>query len=311
MTTGLSSPKHLEALILARLMAWWLPYPKTVVIEPINVCQLRCPLCPTGARKLNYDSSVMSLETFDRILSKVPFVKAIDLHRAGEPFLNPDIFEMIRRATDKNIYVVLSTNFSFRRPAEFFEALVTCGLDRLIVSMDGASAQTYSEYRVGGDFDLVFSNLKETVSAKERVRSKNPEIVWQFLVNRFNEHEIPTAQQMARDLRISLDLRPLDMSDNLVDVELDTTIEERKAHWLGRNQDYICRQYKEEVRYPILEGICTEIFTSLAIAVDGRVLPCCGAWDKNSVFGNLLTDSFEDIWFGDKYVSSRLRFFAE
>lgn len=289
------------------LLSWWVPCPKMVIIEPINVCQLKCPLCPTGLQKFANEPAVMPLETFKIILSKIPFVSAMGLHRAGEPFLNPDILAMIKYAADRNIYVVLSSNFSFSRSDEFFSGIVESGLGRLIVSLDGASKESYEKYRIGGDFDLVVGNINKLIAAKKRLRSKKPEIVWQFLVNRFNEHEIDHVKTMAKELGISLDLRPLDMSDNLVDVSLETTVEQRKAYWLGKNQKYICEQYKDDFCYPIYKGICPALFVNLEITTEGKVLPCCGTWDKNSSFGDLMTQSFQEIWFSPQYVNSRRR----
>lgn len=302
---------QLEAWFFEQLATRWLPYPKTVIIEPINICQLRCPLCPTGLQKLDASPAAMSLETFKTILSKLSFVRAIDLHRAGEPFLNPDLLSMIRYASTRKIYVVISSNFSFAKPNDFFDELVASGLERLIISLDGASEETYAKYRIAGDFELVMGNMKKLSAAKAQARSKTPEVVWQYLVNRFNEHEIDAAREMAKELKVILDLRPLDMSDNLVDVELDTTIEQRKAQWLGINRQYVCEQYLEDVRYPIFQGICSELFTSLAVTAEGKVLPCCGTWSRHSVFGDLLQQSFRDIWFSPQYVNSRLRFFRE
>jgi len=298
-----------EASCVDRLLATWLPYPKAVSIEPINVCQLRCPLCPTGAQKLDCEPMSMSLETFKLILSKMPFIKTVYLYKAGEPFLNPDIIAMIRHASDINIDVDVNTNFSFAKPDDFFDDIVKSGLSRLVVSLDGTSQESYAKYRIGGNYDLVISNIRKLVDAKNRLGSSKPEIIWQFLVNRFNENEIATARDICEQLKITLDVQPLDVSDNVPDVELDNTIEERKAYWLGNNTKYIIDRYQSEVRYPLYQGICPQLFTRVVVTVDGKVLPCCEVWDKSSAFGDLKTESFRDIWFNQKYVNSRMRFF--
>jgi MoaA/NifB/PqqE/SkfB family radical SAM enzyme len=300
---------NLSSSFFSHLVASWIPYPRSINIEPINICQLKCPLCPTGARKLNYDPMMMSLETFKIIIAKVAFVKTILLHKAGEPFLNPETVAMVRHARAHNFGVIISTNFSFSRPDSFFDDLVQSGLNRLVVSLDGASPESYARYRIGGNHDLVVSNIKKLIAAKNRIGSRQPEIVWQFLVNRFNEAEIGTARDISRQLGITLDLRPMDISDNLPDVELENSIEERKKYWLGENREYICERYHNQVRYPVYQGICPDLFTTMTVTVDGKVLPCCESWDKNSVFGDLLNaESFEDIWFNEKYVNSRLLF---
>jgi radical SAM protein with 4Fe4S-binding SPASM domain len=286
-----------------------LPYPSTASIEPIsNVCQLKCPLCPTGLGRLNYDRSIMSLETFKFVLGKMPFVRTIDLYKSGEPFLNPDIFAMVKYAAAQQIEVIISTNFSFSRPDGFFEDIVNSGLWKLVISLDGASQESYSQYRIGGNYELVMSNIIKLIEAKKRLRSRTPEIVWQFLVNRFNEHEIPAAEKIADNLKILLHIMPMDLDDELPDFQPEGTIQERKAYWLPADKKYICDRYQGEHRYPLFPGICTQLFNRVIITADGKVFPCCWAWDRKSVVGDLLTESFEDIWYNQKYISSRSRF---
>ncbi|MFH1021399.1 MAG: radical SAM protein [Pseudomonadota bacterium] len=299
----------IDKLIYGFLATARLPYPRTISLEPIsNMCQLRCPLCPTGLQRLNYDHKIMSLETFTTILDKMPFVRMIDLYKSGEPFLNPDTLAMVRLATGRGIDVIISTNFSFSKPDDFFEDIVRSGLKKLVISLDGASQESYAQYRIGGDYELVMANIRKLLEAKKRFNSKSPEIVWQFLVNRFNEHEIAIAQALADKLEIPLSVRPMDLLDELPDFEMENTLEERKGQWLPINPKYICDRYQGEHQYPLFPGMCAQLFSRPVITADGKILPCCEAWDKNSVFGDLLADSFEDIWYNEKYLNARARF---
>lgn len=286
-----------------------LPYPGSVYIDPVsNLCQLKCPLCPVGTQLLPQDRKIMSLDTFKTILDKMPFLRTIELYRSGEPFLNPELFAMIRLAHQRKIKVVISTHFSFPKPDEFFDELVASGLETLVVSLDGTSRETYAHYRVGGDYDLVLSNIKKLIDAKNRSGSNKPEIIWQFLVNRYNEHEIATAQGIAADLKITLDLRPISLADNEPDVRHDCyDIEEKKRAWLPKNAAYVSDCYKGEYRYPLSKGICPQLFTRVMVMADGKILPCCEVWDQESAFGDLLKESFDDIWYGQKYRDARAR----
>ena len=288
-----------------------LPYPRTIMVDPVNLCQLECPLCSTGKRSLNYDRKVMSLETFKNVLDKTPFVKKIELFKNGEPFLNPDILAMVRCARDRNIETVISTNFSFSKPDVFFEEIIESGLGKLIVSLDGASQETYSQYRRGGNFDLVIHNIKKLGEAKKKYHVSKPKIVWQFLVNKFNEHEIAIAQRMSRDLLVTLDLQPMGLADDLPDVEAEETIQARKSQWLPQNKNFINECYQGEYSYPLFRGICTQLFTRLIVTVDGKVLPCCWAEDRGSIFGDLLIDDIDDVWYNQKFLDARTRFLKE
>jgi radical SAM protein with 4Fe4S-binding SPASM domain len=298
----------LDSWITDQLATRKLPYPRSLNIEPAgNVCQLRCPLCPTGLQMTGHHQGIMHLDTFRTILDKLPFIQYLELYRSGEPFLNPELFAMIGEANSRKIEVTVSTHFSFSRPDAFFRELASCGLRRLVVSIDGASQDSYAQYRVGGDYDLVLSNLKKAVAARDSTGSKL-EIVWQYLVNKFNEGDIDCAGQICRDLKISLDLRPMDLDDELPDIELAESLEERKRHWLPVNPKYIHPRYQGAPRLPLFSGICQDLFTRLVVTADGKVMPCCMVWDKNHQFGDLLTQSFDDIWYGRTYLEARSSF---
>ena len=298
-----------ETIIDKLLTSKLLPYPVSVYIDSVgNLCQLKCPLCPVGKQLLTQDRIIMSLDTFKTILDKMPFLRTIELYRSGEPFLNPELFEMIRLSRDRNIKVGISTHFSFSKPDGFFDELVASGLETLVVSLDGTSQETYSKYRVGGDYDLVLSNIEKLIEAKNRGRSNAPEIIWQFLVNKYNEHEIAVAQRIADALKITLDLRPISLADNEPDVRhVCFNIEEKKLEWLPKNDAYVSDCYKGEYRYPLSKGICPQLFTRVMVMADGKILPCCEVWDQESAFGNILKESFDDIWYGRKYFDARSR----
>lgn len=299
----------LETIIDDLLTSERLPYPGSAHIDPVgNLCQLKCPLCPVGAQIITDDRCIMPMDTFTTILGKMPFLRTIDLYRSGEPFINPELSAMICYASDRSIKVVTSTHFSFSKPAAFFDELVASGLDTLVVSLDGASQETYGRYRIGGDYDLVLSNIKRLTAAKNKARSKTPNIIWQFLVNKYNEHEIAAARKIADSLKIILELRPISLGDNEPDARHECTdIEERKRTWLPQNQAYVSACYKGGYRYPLFKGICHQLFTRVVVTADGAVLPCCEAREKASAFGNLLNESFDSIWYGPKYLDARSR----
>jgi MoaA/NifB/PqqE/SkfB family radical SAM enzyme len=301
--------RSIETIIDNFLTSNRLPYPDSAYIEPVsNLCQLKCPLCPVGARLLDQDHIIMPLETFKTILGRLPFITTIELYRSGEPFLNPELPAMIRYAQIRKISVIVSTNLSFSKPEPFFDEIVTSGLGTLVISLDGTSPETYSRYRIGGDYDLVMGNITKLIEAKIRARSTTPKIIWQFLVNKYNEHEIETARKIAGTLGITLDLRPISIADNEPDVKHEPfSIEDRKREWLPQNDAYISDCYKGEYSFPLSKGICQQLFTRIIVMADGKVLPCCEVWDQESAFGDLLNESFDDIWYGRKYLDARSR----
>ena len=162
-------------------------YPVRLVIEPTNICNLSCPLCPAGLDNKAHERGMMKLEEFKKIIDEVgDYLYEIDLYNFGESLLNPEVYDMIKYASDHNIKTNLSTNLNVVN----VEKLVNSGLSKLIVSADGASHQTYKQYRVYGNYNRVMKNMEAVIAKKEELRKKYPKIVWQFIVMKHNEHEI-------------------------------------------------------------------------------------------------------------------------
>ncbi len=284
--------------------------PVEAFIDPINACNLKCPLCPTGRNSLNYPRSTMTLTTFNKVLDQLPLVKHIKLFNWGEPFLNPQIFAMISSAKQERRYVSIHSNFSLRRSARFFEELVDSGLDDLIISIDGASQESYSIYRVGGDFSLVIANIRELVKRKLIRNSSTPRITWKFIVSKFNQHEIDCANSAANDLGIFFVTDMMGLGDDLPDMTYNEDIDQRKAKWLPTKTCNIEEPYIEPRDY-LYGGACYQLFYCPTIKPDGRVAPCCWVTDYKNTFGDLTEEPFECIWNNAKYFNSRHLFLSD
>ena len=111
-------------------------YPK-IKIEPTNLCNLKCPLCPTNCA-MSRARGDMSLVLFKKIIDSFEKdeIKKINLWNFGEPLLNKDIFEMVRYAAKKGIRVIISTN-STMLDKEIRKNILYSGLDTIIVCLDG------------------------------------------------------------------------------------------------------------------------------------------------------------------------------
>lgn len=292
--------RELPHLILGKT-----PLPRTVFLDPINACNLRCPLCVTGAQIASYKATRMSYRCFQRIVDGMPHVKELLLFNWGEPFLNPDIFDMVEYASAKGIKTTIDTNFSIERDEEFFRNIVECGLDTLRLSIDGTTQESYGKYRIRGDLDLVLSNLDTLLRVRRTLGAEAPFIVWKFIVHRHNEHELETARRMARERGIAFITSEMGLGDDLPDARFAGSLEERRREWLPRSDEIKRGYYIGEYKYPLIDRRCTYLFSLPVIAPDGKVFPCCYTSDERNVFGDLNESSFEEIWNNEKFVSAR------
>lgn len=277
--------------------------PVRLVIEPTNYCNLGCPLCPAGKDNSGHERGMMKLEEFRAMIDEVgDTLYEIDLYNFGESLLNKDIYAMIACAAQKKIKTNLSTNLNLGDA----EKLVASGLSKLIVSADGASQETYRQYRVYGNFEKVFGKLKEVIAKKKELKSKTPKIVWQFLVMKHNEHEVPQVRQWGRELGIEVDIKPIRLN-TAIDKEVAQDNEPLRVRWLP-SLDWL-RRLSYQKKRPQKPGpkSCLFLWNQAVVNWNGVVTPCCAIFDSAAYpFGHVRNDGgVLKAWNSDTYQRAR------
>ena len=159
-------------------------YPTKITIESGNICNLRCPLCPTGQRDISARKGYLAYSDFKKLIDEIgENLLLIRLYNWGEPLLNKELIKMIRYADKKKIAVKISTNLSFPINDLLAESLMSANLQKIYVSCNGVSESSYSNYHIGGEFDKVIANMKLLV--KEKNRLKNHGLVVSQLMRSF------------------------------------------------------------------------------------------------------------------------------
>ncbi len=292
---------QLVSATLHRPVVWGMPW--TLTIEPTNRCNLACPECPSGNGSLVRPLGSMTLERFRRLVDEVsPHVFYLQLYFQGEPFINKSLAEMVAHAHRRRMYTAISTNAHFLR-AETARALLDAGLDRLIVSVDGTSEESYQTYRVGGTFAAVLRGL-DALAAERRVhaRGKRLELVVQFLVTRQNEHEIDSVRKLAAAYDASLALKTMQVY-SVESAEAFLPRDERYRRYLVRDGELVMKGR--------MANRCARLWDRSVITWDGVVVPCC--FDKNAehAVGSLDDGAFEEVWTGEALQGFRARVLSD
>lgn len=281
-----------------------LPY--LLIIDPCNYCNLRCPLCPTGTGDLGRRQSMLSLDHFKAYFDPLAdHLFEAYLHNWGESLLNKQVYDMIAYAQSRNVGTNLSTNLSETTSADL-DALLDSGLEYLVVSLDGASAESYSKYRVRGNFDKVVANLNELLRRRRQRRLTTPRVEWQFIVMKTNEHEIELAERMAGQIGVDrLRFIPVGMPYNVPDRQAVA------AQWYpvtvqGRSHSPgdVELQYGQANK----PSPCFYLYRSMVVNADGGVSPCCVVFKESSDFARLPVSSIRSLWNNDYYQSARAQF---
>ncbi len=286
---------------MAEGVLWSQAYPVYMNLDTGPVCNLRCRFCNTVNGIGNLKKELLTPDTFKRIVQNLPLssLYEVGLFNWGEPLLNPHLLDYIRFFARKGIRVVIHTNFSVRdHDEQFMEALILSGIAEVTVSADGASQEVYEKYRVGGDFKRVIGNMELLAKTRRRLESDTPEIVYKMLLSRYNQHEIDDARSIAE----SLGVRFL-VQENLGMPEQD------RAEWTASQvlSKYGARPVSNadcDVEAAVVTE-CRQMWDTLVVNADGAVFPCCLVCSRDSALGNLTTQSFEDIWNGEKMRTLR------
>lgn len=149
------------------------PFPSCIEVEVTTKCGLKCIMCEHSYWK--EPSIDMSFEQFKSIVDQFPTLAWIGLTGIGESFLNPDFMKMLRYVKSKSITVELYDNFNFTTK-DMIKELVDLGVERIYVSLDAATKETYKKIRVGANFEKVIENVKTLLEYKERKKSISKQI---------------------------------------------------------------------------------------------------------------------------------------
>jgi radical SAM protein with 4Fe4S-binding SPASM domain len=273
-------------------------FPISMAIEPTTSCNLRCPECPSGLRQFTRPIGMLEPAFFKKTIDEV-YKELIYLtfYFQGEPYLNPNFLDMVRYASDKKIYTSTSTNAHYLTK-EQAKKTVESKLDRLIISIDGTTQETYEQYRIGGQLQKVIDGTENIIEAKRALRSNTPHIVFQFLVVKPNEHQLEDVKKLAKDLGV----------DEVVFKTAQVYDFENGNSLIPDNIKYSRYKKNADGTYSIKNKLlnqCWRMWSSCVVTWDGVVVPCCFDKDAKHPLGDLKKEGFRVLWKTEKYQTFR------
>ena len=272
--------------------------PFSLSIEPTTACNLGCPECPSGLKQFTRPTGRLDLTLHEKMIAQLKRpVFYINYYFQGEPFLHPNFLELIKEAKRNKIYTSTSTNAHFINE-KMAGDIVESGLDRLIISIDGLTQETYENYRIHGKLDKVIVGTKEMVQAKLRLNSSTPHLIFQFLAVKPNEHEIPQVFELGKEMGID-EVRI--KSAQLYEFENGNPL-------MPENEKYSRYRKQADGTYKMkykLGNHCWRMWSSSVLTWDGKVVPCCFDKDAKHVLGTVADNDFKTIWHHPQYNAFR------
>jgi MoaA/NifB/PqqE/SkfB family radical SAM enzyme len=258
----------------------------------------------------------MSFDSFKKIIDQFPRIHWIGLTGIGTALLNKDYLKMLRYVKEQRksyVEIYESCNLVDENVAK---ELIDIGLDRIIVSLDAATKETYEKIRVGANFDRVLQNIKGLVRAREKAGGHYPEITFHYIISTINKKEMIDFLRLVHSLGLgataeiafTVILHEYDQIKGMVPdlSEHEITEANKMARKLGIRVNWNKNTSERECI-----GKCTE-WTMPFIFVDGTVIPCCAGNEANKrelqralSLGNVFEKSFREIWNGPEYQELR------
>ncbi len=296
-------------------------YPYFIQVEVSTICNFRCRMCWFGLlhldevkEKFEGRMSYMSFDNFKKIFEEIKYTECVLLQGTGEPFLNPEIFEMIRYLRERRIPHIWIISNGSKITSEVSREIIDSRVGEICVSLDGATAKTYESIRKGANFEEVVSNLKGLVAEKRRRGVDYPQIALIFVALKTNIAEVSDFIRLAHEIGVNrVDIKEFSMPHpTLAHLTLDSddrrylldALETSKSLGLPA---FFFHSLMPEVMPPDRQK-CTWPWTSFCVTIDGHVTPCWyNLFPEDASMGNIFEDGFKAVWNGEKYKEFRNR----
>jgi len=298
--------------------------PASLHVNVSASCNLGCRMCPyLDVHDSPAYASEMTDETFARLLPAVRHLRAIHLTGSGEPFFNrrlPRFIEQIREANPA--IVVHATSNGTLLTESLCRELVRVRLDRLAVSIDGATERTVGAIRLGINLPKVLANLRTLARIKAEAGSRVPMLQLNYMIGYGSYDELPEMVRQAGPLGIEA-IQVLDVLTGSAE-----SVRDNLAASVARDAG---RRLREAKRLADAAGIgmvlpytqeraCTHPYTP-HVSESGDVSPCCYVdYEGRTLrhndqevrlphldYGNVRDRTFTQIWTSPEYRELRNR----
>lgn len=266
-----------------RLLGWGHRHtrvPLSLQIEPTNHCNVDCICCSRS--RMKREKGFMDVNLFKRIIDDAfkQKIRRVFLYLHGEPFLHPDIYEMIQYVKSKQIGVTLATN-GMKLYETNIKSLLKAGLDNadhIIFSILGYSKEVHEQIMNGVNHDEVLNNIMSLLKMRKESNLNGPVVETIIYAMPENRHEIAKFVYYWRDI--------VDHVRQVADIS------EQFSNKNQYNNNNIFRS-----------DSCNNLWERMTILWNGDVTVCIADIHGNHVIENIAKYSIEELWNSPKLLT--------
>lgn len=284
-------------------------YPRRLVFELTNACNLNCVMC--GRNAADFKPTVFDMDVFRSFEPLMDDIEEVTLMGWGEPTIHPHFNEMLEIINKHSARKYFCTNGMNLKKIK--NAIFDYNVDVFAVSLDGATDETNGRIRRGSKIEVITEDLKDIVRIRNERGLKYPWINFVFCAMQSNIRELPDLVRLAAEIGI----------DEVKVVYLTVFEESLLNETLWGHDDLIREVFEEAIQVGEELGIalklphyvgedvagdklhkdCFVSWRDFFLGSDGYVRPCMSTpihffeYDKNR--------DFMDMWNAPEYQNYR------
>jgi len=171
-------------------------YPRRLVLELTNACNLNCIMC--GRNVADFKPTVFDMDIFRSLEPLMDTVEEVTLMGWGEPTIHPHFVEMLEIINKHKARKYFCTNGMNLKKVK--QAFFDYKVDVFAVSVDGATSETNDRIRQGSKLSIIIEDLKSIVEEKNGKGLSYPYINFVFCAMKSNLHELPELVKLAAEI---------------------------------------------------------------------------------------------------------------
>lgn len=308
--------------------------PLRIHLEVNDFCNLKCPHCPRENPDIPKNTGHIPIEAIRNLEPWFKRATYVGLAGNGEPFLHPDIIEILQIVTKAGATPSVISNATLWKKLDMIEKIAGIGPMLLMCSIDGGTKQTFEKWRLRADFDEVRANLRELNEAKKRKGAAFPIVNFISCLMKDTIGEVEDIVEVGREAgakviifqnmfpynKLMDEARVKDMDEcrraimkarvraekygiRIDWLPMSTDVDQRGTE--GGSYGYVTAEDAAgHVGAPHVNGAatngkaqhfhCDNVMHQIHVTVEGKIKFCC-FWTEGAI-GDLTKDDFGDLW---------------
>ena len=262
-------------------------FPKRINIQTQAGCNARCVFCPSHQVAGKIPMGKMDWDLFKKIVDECAMheMSRVNPFSQNEPLIDREIAERVAYIKEKcgdRVTSLIISNGSLLTE-QLMHRFIDAGLDRLKISLQGLTKDSYESVMIGLRHDVTYANVERAIHILKARRAKKPVLSVATVTTGFNEAEIRKWKRYWRRRGVKATASPCE------------------------NRGGNIAPSRELYPYGLVPRLgCKRPSQDAIVVYNGDVLLCCVDWWRTVCLGNLREQTLEEIWNSEKATKIRL-----